>query len=199
MGMGTESVAAMLTEQVAAPFSPAVDTDAADPDAIEMVFVSQPQVQALAAPEADESATADDDTTFTTLRDAVANTRVEDELSDEERCLAIAVFYESKGESLTGQRAVAHVILNRVASRRFPDSVCGVVTQRGQFSFVRGGRLSEPRGGRQWETAKAVALAAVADAWNSPVGEALFFHATRVSPRWGKTRVAIVGNHVFYR
>ena len=194
MGTGTESVAAMLTEQVAAPLSP--DTE---PTVTKTVFVSQPQVQDLAAPIVDEPVTADDDATFATLRDAVANYRVDDELSDEARCLAIAVFFESKGESLTGQMAVARVILNRVASARFPDSVCGVVTQPSQFSFVRGGHLSQPRAGRQWDTARAVASAAVADAFDSPVGEALFFHATRVSPRWGKTRVATVGNHVFYR
>ncbi len=95
--------------------------------------------------------------------------------------------------------AVAHVILNRVESPRFPSTICGVVTQRGQFSFVRGGRLPDARPGASWNTARAVARAALADAWDSPVGEAMFFHATRVSPRWNRTKVASIGNHVFYR
>lgn len=199
MGVGSESFAAMLTEEVAV-VAPALPADPTAADAVDVAFVSQPQVQALPEPAA-SPVVPDDDVaqTYATLRDAVDGYRADDSLSDEERCLAVAVYYESKGESLTGQMAVAHVVLNRVESRRFPNSVCGVVTQRSQFSFVRGGRLPAARAGHQWETAKAVALAAVADAWDSPVGEALFFHATRVSPGWGKAKVATVGNHVFYR
>src|SRR4051812_25229117 len=54
-------------------------------------------------------------------------------------CLAGAVYFEAKGEPLQGQLSVAEVILNRARSGRFPGSICGVVMQRGQFSFVRGG------------------------------------------------------------
>lgn len=199
MTSGTQSMAAMLTAEpspsiqvmpAAAPLSGAVESAEAT------VFVSRPVVQLVPETPVVED---EEDRTFTSLRDAVDGHRDDEDLTAEERCMAVAVFYESKGEPLNGQMAVAHVILNRVDSRRFPGTVCGVVTQRSQFSFVRGGRLPAARPGPQWETAKAVARAAMAEAWDSPVGEAMFFHATRVSPRWNRAKVATVGNHVFYR
>lgn len=119
---------------------------------------------------------------------------------DELNCLAIGIYYESKGEPLEGQLAVAEVILNRVESGRFPSSVCSVLTQRGQFSFVRGGKLPQPpAGGQAWKTALAVAKVARDDAWDSRVSNALFFHARYVSPGWRRARVGSVGNHIFYR
>jgi spore germination cell wall hydrolase CwlJ-like protein len=121
-------------------------------------------------------------------------------LDAETQCLAGAVFFESKGESLNGQLAVAHVVLNRAASGRFPNSICGVVYQRSQFSFVRGGRMpSINTGSQDWREAVAIAQIAKDGLWESPVGKALFFHATRVSPGWKLKRVATIENHVFYR
>jgi spore germination cell wall hydrolase CwlJ-like protein len=119
----------------------------------------------------------------------------------EHECLANAVYFESKGESLHGQLSVAEVVLNRARSGRFPASVCAVVKQRGQFSFVRGGRLpSVPRASAAWRKAVAIAHIAREDLADGPAPKALFFHATRVKPGWrGLTRVATVGNHIFYR
>ncbi len=115
------------------------------------------------------------------------------------RCLATGVYFESKGESLDGQLAVAHVIINRANSGRFAASHCGVLTQRGQFSFVRGGVIPRATHQGQWRTAVAIARVAMADEWANPVPGAMFFHATRVSPGWNRPRVARLGNHVFYR
>lgn len=118
----------------------------------------------------------------------------------ESECLATAVYYESKGEPLSGQLAVAEVIVNRASSGRFPSTLCGVVKQRGQFSFVRGGRLpAVPRGSSHWKKAVAIAHIAMNDLADSEASRALFFHAKHVSPRWRLTRVASVGNHIFYR
>jgi spore germination cell wall hydrolase CwlJ-like protein len=119
----------------------------------------------------------------------------------EHECLANAVFFESKGEPLSGQLSVAEVILNRAKSGRFASSVCGVVKQRGQFSFVRGGRLpAVPRASAAWKKAVAIAHIAREDMADSPASHALFFHATRVRPAWrGLKRIATVGNHIFYR
>lgn len=115
-------------------------------------------------------------------------------------CLAGAVYFESKGEPLHGQLSVAEVILNRARSGRFPTSFCGVVKQRGQFSFIRGGRFPAiARGSLAWKRAVAIAHIAVQDLADGPAPKALFFHAKRVSPRWRLTRVAAVGNHIFYR
>ena len=120
--------------------------------------------------------------------------------SREDECLAIAVFFESKSESLDGQLAVAKTVINRAKSGRFPKSLCGVVTQPSQFSFVRGGRFpSVARSSRDWREAVAIAHIARADLWKSTVPNALFFHATHVSPGWNLKRLASVGNHVFYR
>lgn len=157
--------------------------------------------ESLAALDADDAAITEDSdsATYATLAAAVA---AQDAIADdaELNCLAIGVYYESKGEPLEGQLAVAEVILNRAKSGRFPASVCGVLTQRGQFSFVRGGRLIQPpAGARAWKTALAVAQVARDDAWDSRVSNALFFHARYVSPGWRRARVGSVGNHIFYR
>lgn len=122
------------------------------------------------------------------------------ELSRELNCLAGAVYFEAKSESLAGQLAVGRVVIARSRSGRFPSSYCGVVYQRSQFSFVRGNSMpSLDHGSRQWRNAVAIAQIAHADAWHSPVEGALFFHAARVSPNWRLTKVARIDNHVFYR
>lgn len=116
------------------------------------------------------------------------------------RCLAGAVYFESRGESLAGQLAVAHVIINRAESARFPDSYCGVVYQRRQFSFLRGGRMPRIReSSAQWTRALAIAQIARDGSWKNKAPGALFFHARYVRPAWRKTRIAQIDNHIFYR
>ena len=131
----------------------------------------------------------------------VAELRSSDPGSRELECLAVGIYFESKSEPLAGQLAVGDVIANRANSGgRFPSSYCGVLFQRGQFSFVRG--KSWPavnRSSRQWQTAVAVAKIVDQDLKDSGAGNALFFHAKRVSPRWRLKRVASIGNHIFYR
>ncbi|MGZ8335225.1 MAG: cell wall hydrolase [Allosphingosinicella sp.] len=118
----------------------------------------------------------------------------------ESECLARAVYYEAKGEPLSGQLTVAEVILNRAESGRFPATICGVVRQPGQFSFVRRGNIpTPPAGSRDWRVAVAIARVAMQDLADGAAPRALFFHARHVSPGWRRTRVATVGNHVFYR
>jgi spore germination cell wall hydrolase CwlJ-like protein len=135
------------------------------------------------------------------LSETVAKLRRSDAGSRELECLAAGVYFESKSEPLAGQLAVGQVIANRSESRgRFPSSYCGVLTQRGQFSFVRGGKWpAVNKNSLQWKNAVAVARIVDADLHDSSVGKAMFFHARRVSPGWRLTRVAAVGNHVFYR
>jgi N-acetylmuramoyl-L-alanine amidase len=118
----------------------------------------------------------------------------------EQRCLATAVYFESKGEPLDGQLAVAHVIMNRATSGRFASTLCGVVRQPGQFSFVRGGAMpAVARDSANWRTAVAIAKIAQRDLWNASNDNALYFHARRVAPGWRMARVGTIGNHVFYR
>lgn len=121
-------------------------------------------------------------------------------LSREMECLAGAVYFESKSEPLAGQLAVARVVMARAASKRFPNSLCGVVYQKRQFSFVRNGRMPRiNKGHRQWRNAIAISKIALADAWDSKMEGALFFHANYVKPRWRLKRMGAVGNHIFYR
>jgi N-acetylmuramoyl-L-alanine amidase len=135
------------------------------------------------------------------LTSLVAQLRSSDAGSRDLECLAVGIYFESKSEPLAGQLAVGEVIANRANSNgRFPSTYCGVLFQRGQFSFVRG--RSWPavnKSGRQWQNAVAIAKIVDQDLKDSAVGNALFFHAKHVSPRWRLKRVASVGNHVFYR
>jgi N-acetylmuramoyl-L-alanine amidase len=158
------------------------------------------QIANGAAPLAVAESAAAPDVTPRSLAALVAAQPANAALDNESHCLATAVYYESRSESLMGQLAVARVVINRAQSGRFPSSLCGVVTQPRQFSFVRGGRLpTADRNSAQWRNASAIARIALQDGWESHVEGALFFHATRVAPGWNRQRMAQVGNHVFYR
>ncbi len=134
------------------------------------------------------------------LAELVRAHRAPDELNAEERCLAGAVYFESKGESLEGQLAVARVVMARAKSGRFPTSLCGVVYQKSQFSFVRGGKMpSINTGSLHWRNAVAITRIALDGSWKSPVEGALFFHARYVSPGWRLKRIGSIDNHIFYR
>jgi len=181
---------------------------------LDPIFVSQPVVQSLPSEDGEDAADAAADTgadTGTadeedsqvdadTLAQLVAQQSIPGRLSSEMRCLASAIYFESRGETLEGQLAVGRVIINRAESGRFPASYCGVVYQPSQFSFIQGKKM--PKAQEQssaWREAVAVAKIAVEKSWKSPVKGALFFHATRVSPNWRLTRLARVDNHIFYR
>ncbi|HEU0134416.1 MAG TPA: cell wall hydrolase, partial [Allosphingosinicella sp.] len=119
----------------------------------------------------------------------------------EQECLANAVYFEARSEPIEGQLAVAEVVLNRAASGRYPTDLCAVITQKAQFSFIRRGRFpSADRGSEAWR--KAVAIASIARqklAGNLP-SSVLWYHATYVSPSWGKrlTKQTQIGLHIFY-
>ncbi|MEG3176756.1 cell wall hydrolase [Sphingomonas sp. RB3P16] len=140
-----------------------------------------------------------DTVAYGTLDAAVAAQPVPETMSEELQCMAGAIYFEAKGEPLDGQLAVAEVILNRSKSGRFPKGVCSVVTQPGQFSFVRGGHVPAIPQTKQYRTAVAVARVALADAWDSAASTAMYFHARRVAPSWHRVQVAAIGNHLFYR
>ena len=169
------------------------------PAAIATTFISQPVIQTIAQEQVD-TAEPQDAITASSLADLVENTPAPAALSNELECLAGAIFFEAKGESLAGQLAVGRVIVARSQSGRFPASYCGVVYQPSQFSFIRGRSMPAiNRSGHQWQNAVRVAVIADQGTWKSPVEGAMFFHATHVSPRWGKVRMAKVDGHIFYR
>jgi spore germination cell wall hydrolase CwlJ-like protein len=132
----------------------------------------------------------------------VATEAAEQASDAEQECLANAVYFEARGEPLQGQLAVAEVVMNRAASGRYPTSLCGVVVQHAQFSFVRGGRM--PRADRASEAwRRAVGVARVAAARMAPrllPATCLWYHANYVSPSWGRrlARNTQIGLHIFY-
>lgn len=114
------------------------------------------------------------------------------------QCLAVNVYHEARGEPRKGQVAVAEVTMNRVASPRFPDSVCRVVHQEAAFSWTLGD-ASLP-GGRAWRQALEVA-ASVYDGEHAPVVPgALHYHVRGIQPAWARANPPIrtIGRHVFY-
>lgn len=125
----------------------------------------------------------------------------------ERQCLALTVYFESRAESVEGQRAVAAVVLNRVRSGKFPDDICAVVRDGGgnrgrcQFSWYCDGRSDKPKDGESWQQALAVADSALGGEIGDPTEGALYFHSTSVKPKWRKklTKTAAIDNHIFYR
>jgi len=119
----------------------------------------------------------------------------------EQLCLAKAVYFEARSESLEGQLAVAEVVLNRAASGVYPPTICGVVTQHAQFSFVHAGRMPEPDTDSDcWHKALAIADIAAKRLASQVAPNVLWYHATYVAPAWGRqrTRAAQIGTHIFY-
>ncbi len=123
-------------------------------------------------------------------------------------CLATAIYVAARGESEQGQLAVAQVILNRMASGRYPGTICGVVFQNDhrrnacQFSFACDGLPETKSDQRAWQRAQDLAERAVdgRDLVTS-VKSATHYHASYVNPYWAPamSRVASVGSHIFYK
>ena len=123
------------------------------------------------------------------------------------RCLAEALYFEARGESVAGQVAVAEVILNRRDSGRHPSSVCAVVSQgRGelfacQFSYSCDGLPETITEQAAFARAGKIAGAMLAGAPRTLTAGATHFHTIAVSPNWSKVfdQTTRIGNHVFYR
>lgn len=123
------------------------------------------------------------------------------------RCLKEAIYHEARGEPIYGQFAVAEVILNRVESPLYPDTICGVVNQNAhmrnacQFSFACNGRSRAMTEARARALAGRIADLMLAGAERELTDGATHFHATWVSPSWASrlVRTAQIGVHVFYR
>ena len=123
-------------------------------------------------------------------------------LSEEANCIATAVYFEARGESLEGQLAVARVVMNRAASGQYPASWCAVVKQPAQFSFVRHGAFPAVNtGSTAWARAQGITRLAMANVVPSLTTDVLWYHANYVAPSWGKrlSMVQKIGAHIFYR
>jgi len=117
-------------------------------------------------------------------------------------CLTEALYYEARGEGERGQEAVAEVVLDRVRSGRHPDSICGVVHEPHQFSFVDDGSMLRKRDPDAWEDASDLAARIIrGDVVTAMTRSAMFYHKANIRPRWAKAlvRTAQIGNHIFYQ
>lgn len=128
-------------------------------------------------------------------------------LDENTKCLALAVYWEGKNESREGQLAVAHTVLNRTRNPKFPDTICGVVSQKAergkgcQFSWWCDGKRDEPKEDGNWKDAVDNARAALTDA-KDPTDGALYFHSAKIKPPvWVKQHrnLGRIGDHIFYR
>ena len=123
------------------------------------------------------------------------------------RCMALNIYFEARGEPFLGKIAVGHVVLNRIAHRRYPSNACAVIQQGGerrrhrcQFSWWCDGRSDKPRDDAAWREAIFVAMLIHRGATKDPTGGALWYHADSVDPIWsrGMMRFAKIGRHIFY-
>jgi hypothetical protein len=123
-------------------------------------------------------------------------------LDQQTNCLATAVYFEARGESLEGQLAVAKVVMNRAASGRYPPDWCSVVKQPAQFSFVRHGAFPYvDTNSDAWRKAEAIAQLAAFNVVPSIGNDVLWYHANYVAPTWRHNlqEVQQIGAHIFYR
>jgi hypothetical protein len=189
-------IAAMLASPAVAadsnipvPVSSAAISDTATPAA-----VPAPSAPALAAP-------ANNVPQRRPLKDLVISFVDFGDRDAEQECLVKAIYFEARSETLEGQLAVAEVILNRAASGLYPSTICGVVTQPAQFSFIRNGQFPVPdRSSEGWRKSLAIAGIARKGLADAVAPNVLWYHATYVAPSWGRrlTRVAQIGTHIFY-
>ena len=125
-------------------------------------------------------------------------------------CLARNVYYEARGESEKGKKAVAKVTLNRVKSSRFPNTICDAVYEQrwdkrrrryvGAFAWTEFDSVPSPKS-RQWRKSWKAAESVYQNPDSVQLKGALFYHATRIKPRWAKQkkRIKKIGRHIFYR
>ncbi len=129
------------------------------------------------------------------------------EVKEEVNCLALNIYFEARGEPESGQRAVAHVVMNRVAHKRYPNTVCAVVQQGGeerlhrcQFSWWCDGQSDKPGNSKAWNRALIIAKDIYLGKLKDTTKGALWYHSTYVTPYWSKVFLKgdRIGQHIFY-
>lgn len=128
-------------------------------------------------------------------------------------CLALNIYHEARNQPVKGQVAVSHVVLNRVADKRYPNDVCSVVQQakrtkygklilhKCQFSWWCDGKSDHPRDSDAFRWAMHVSLGVIYGQYPDLSNGATHYHSDKVSPKWAikKVKTAVIGNHIFYR
>jgi spore germination cell wall hydrolase CwlJ-like protein len=127
-------------------------------------------------------------------------------MKEQQHCLALALYWEARGEGSAGMTAVGWTIMNRVYHREFPATPCEVVYQGGeqrgcQFSWWCDGKSDKPRDWHSWEHALLISAKLLTDPPADPTRGALFYHSTSIAVPWRRKRLrtAQIGRHIFYR
>ena len=146
---------------------------------------------------------------FSVLAVIISQSIMGQQVSRDINCLALNVYNEARGEPRKGKIAVAIVTMNRVASAKYPDSVCKVVYQK-RWDYLRNRYVSAfswteldnspSLNSNAWKEANEIAQQVYFDKDRGRLGEALFYHADSIRPSWARTRtrVAKIGRHIFY-
>lgn len=120
------------------------------------------------------------------------------------KCLATNIYFEARGESKLGQKAVAWVTLNRVEDPKYPDTICDVVWDNKQFSWTHDGKSDVPTDKDAWLEAQLVAMQVLIDQQlnnDDPTEGSVMFHEASIKPYWRKEYevTSRIDNHVFYK
>lgn len=126
--------------------------------------------------------------------------------SNQLNCLTRNIYYEAGHEPFEGKVAVAQVTINRAESGKFPSDICKVVYQKDnaiglcQFSWFCNGDVKKPKNMAAYKECEIVARQVLLEEFRLPsLKNALYFHGTHINPGWKKEKVAVIGNHVFYK
>jgi spore germination cell wall hydrolase CwlJ-like protein len=182
---GSASNPLLMNASSGSMFGPGLDVDSFKPSAEEIAYSPTPDALAFRSQ---------------------GETQAEFE-ERERRCLAVAIYFEARGEPERGQVAVGQVIMNRVRSPLFPETICGVVYQGHlkpgcQFSFTCDGKTDVPRNDAQWAQSQSLAKKITSgELWLPEVGYSTFYHANYVSPGWAgrMNKIDRIGRHIFYK
>lgn len=122
--------------------------------------------------------------------------------TQQQKCMAMNIYHESRGEVIEGQIAVAHVTANRVEHENWPDTICEVVWQDKQFSWTFLIKDQTPKNKKLWDQALVIARDVMIGNTEDPTEGAVFYHANWVNPSWAKkkslTVSKVIGVHIFY-
>lgn len=172
----------------------AADFRASDANAIASFALASPRLQDAA-----------DIRTLSPLR--AEHRRWAETRASEHQCLAEAVYYEARSESRSGQLAVADVVKNRVKSKHYPNSICGVVYEGAhrpfacQFSFACDGSIDRAPKGAAWDRSQDIAQVSLTGFVPDLTKNSTHYHTVEIKPDWAETLEfkAKIGFHKFYR
>lgn len=123
--------------------------------------------------------------------------------SKELNCLALNIYFEARGESRIGQKAIAWVTLNRVKSGEYENTICGVVWEKSQFSWTDDSKSDRPKDAKAYTEALDIANSVINEYQytDDPTEGAVMFHSVKVTPYWKNKyeRVTRIDNHIFYK